>query len=72
MLIVFLKSAYRSLLKNKVFSILNISGLAIGMAACFFIFQYVYYERSYESYNPNAANIYRVLLTFRESSGTKV
>jgi putative ABC transport system permease protein len=70
MLIIFLRSAYRSLLKNKVFSILTISGLAIGMAACFFIFQYVYYERSYESYNSNADNIYRVPLTLRESSGT--
>ncbi len=65
----FFKVAFRSLLRNKIFSLLNILGLAIGMAACFFIFQYVHFERSYESYNPNANNIYRVPLEYQESSG---
>lgn len=70
MLINFFKVAYRSLVKNKIFTLLNILGLAIGMAACFFIFQYVHFERCYESYNPNANNIYRVPLEYQESSGS--
>jgi len=69
MLISFYKTAYRSVRRNKIFSLLNISGLAIGMAACFFIFQYVHFERSYEDYNVNANNIYRVPLEYQESSG---
>lgn len=64
MLIIFFKSAFRSILRNKTLSLLNIGGLAIGMTVCFFIFQYVHFERSYEDYNLNAANIYRVPLAF--------
>lgn len=63
------KTTIRSLARNKVFSLLNISGLAIGMATCFFIFHYVYFEMSYEKYNPNADNIYRLDLQYKEGNG---
>lgn len=54
--------AYRSLMRNKLFSLINISGLAIGLAACFLIVQYVLFEMSYDRFHPNADNVYRVLL----------
>jgi putative ABC transport system permease protein len=56
----YLKIAYRNLLKNKVFSLINIFGLAIGMAACLLILQYVRFELSYEDFHKNADNIYRI------------
>jgi putative ABC transport system permease protein len=65
----FYKAIYRNLLKNKVFTLINISGLAIGITACFFIFQYAHFEQSYEKYNANADNIYRVPLHFHTNSG---
>ncbi|GHM99103.1 ABC transporter permease [Cytophagales bacterium WSM2-2] len=55
-------TAWRSLLKNKFFSSLNIIGLAVGMAVFLLIAQYVHFERSYENFIPNADNIYRVKL----------
>lgn len=58
----YLSIAYRSLFKNKAFSLLNIFGLATGMAAFLFIIHYVRYERSYENENPNADNIFRITL----------
>ena len=58
----YIRVAYRSLFKNRVFSFLNILGLAIGMAAFLFIIHYVRFERSYESFHENADNIYRVTL----------
>lgn len=58
----YLSIAYRNLLKNKVFSLINISGLAIGMTAFLLIVQYVRFERSYEDFHKNADNIYRVTL----------
>jgi len=61
--------AWRRILKNKLFSFLNILGLAIGLATCFFIFQYIHFERSYEQYNKNAENVYRIPLEFYESNG---
>ena len=56
----YLKIAWRGLLKNKVFSFITIFGLAIGMAACLVIFQYVIFEKSYDNFNENARRIYRV------------
>jgi putative ABC transport system permease protein len=55
-------SAFRSLKKNKFFSLLNISGLAIGMAVFLLIAQYVQFEKSYENFVPGKENIYRVKL----------
>lgn len=56
----YFRTALRSLLKNKIFSFLNIFGLAIGMACCMIIFQYVVFERSYDKFHPNHENLYRV------------
>lgn len=55
-------TAWRSLKKNKFFSALNILGLAIGMAVFLLLAQYVHFEDSYETFLPNAGNIYRVSL----------
>lgn len=57
-----LLTAWRSLAKNKFFSTLHILGLAIGMAVFLLIAQYVHFERSFESFIPNADNIYRIAL----------
>jgi putative ABC transport system permease protein len=67
MLTNYLKIAWRNLLKNKVFSLINIAGLAIGMAACFFIFQYVRFELSYDTFHTNADRLYRVPMNYRSN-----
>lgn len=54
--------ARRSLLKNRVFSFINIFGLGVGIAAFLFIIHYVRFEKSYEEYNPNADRVFRVTL----------
>jgi putative ABC transport system permease protein len=56
----YIATAVRSLLKNKLFSFINIMGLAIGLAASILIMLFVRYELSYENWLPNADNIYRV------------
>lgn len=56
----YLKTAWRNLWKNKTFSSINILGLAIGMAACLLILQYVSFELSYDQFNKNVSDIYRV------------
>jgi putative ABC transport system permease protein len=52
--------AFRNLLRHKLFSALNITSLAIGMAAFFLIAQYVRFEFSYDTFHRNANRIYRV------------
>jgi putative ABC transport system permease protein len=63
----YFKIARRNLWRNKGFSAINIFGLALGMAACFFVFQYVYFEESYDRFNKNAENIYRVPISYSGS-----
>ena len=58
----YLKLAFRNLTKRKGYSLLNIAGLAIGIACCILIFQYVAYERSYDSFPTKADQIVRLRL----------
>lgn len=54
--------AFRSLQKNRLYSFINIFGLAIGIAAFLMINQYVAFEKSYEDHISNKEDIYRVQL----------
>ncbi len=57
-----LRLAWRGLVKRKGYSALNILGLAIGITCCLLIFQYVAFERSYDSFQQNAGSIFRLRL----------
>jgi putative ABC transport system permease protein len=56
----YFKTAFRSLVKNKFYTLINIIGLAVGLATCLLILLYVLDELSYDKYNVNADRIYRV------------
>ncbi|HEV3225085.1 MAG TPA: ABC transporter permease [Puia sp.] len=56
----YLKTAFRNLVKNKFYTLINIIGLALGIATCLLILLYVMDELSYDRYNLNANRIYRV------------
>lgn len=56
----YIKIAWRNLLKHKVFSIINVSGLAIGVAAFWLISLYVADEWSYDRYHAKADRVFRV------------
>ncbi len=56
----FLLVTFRSLLKNRLSSLVNIIGLAIGMTAFILIIQYVRYELSYDDFHTKSSRIYRV------------
>src|SRR5471030_2390855 len=56
----YIKTAFRSLTKNKGFTIINVLGLALGLATCLLIIFYVVDELSYDRYNVKADRIYRV------------
>src|ERR1700722_9261274 len=56
----FIKTAFRSLLKNKGFTFINVFGLALGLATCLLIVFYVFEELSYDRYNTKYERIYRV------------
>jgi putative ABC transport system permease protein len=56
----YLKIAWRILVRQKLFSLINIFGLVIGMVACLLIVQYISFELSYDKFHKNAGNIYRI------------
>jgi putative ABC transport system permease protein len=56
----YLLIAFRNLSKHKAFSFINIVGLAIGMAACLLILQYVSFELSFDNFHAKKDRIYRI------------
>src|SRR6266498_1483792 len=56
----YFKIAWRNMTRYKAYSGINILGLAIGIAACLLILQYVAFELSYENFQANKDRIYRV------------
>jgi putative ABC transport system permease protein len=62
MLKAYLKIAWRNITKRKGYSLINIGGLAVGIAACLLLFTVIRYELSYDSFQPNYKQIYRIVL----------
>src|SRR5258708_7149056 len=56
----YFKVAIRNLVRNKLYSIVNIAGLSIGIACCILIGLYIFNELSYDRFNKNADRIVRV------------
>ena len=57
----YLTVALRNLLRQPVYSLINVAGLAIGIAACMLIVLYIQDELSYDRYHPMADRIYRIV-----------
>jgi putative ABC transport system permease protein len=57
----YLLSALRNLIRNKVYTVINMGGFAIGLASCILIFLWVWDELSFDRYQPAADRIYRVI-----------
>jgi putative ABC transport system permease protein len=60
MFINYLKIAWRNLKKNKLFSFINVFGLAVGLTCCLLISLYIYHETSYDAHQKNADRLYQL------------
>lgn len=65
----YLKSSFRYLWKQRVFSSINLIGLAVGFCAVFFTLMYVHFELSYDQYHEQSDNIYRVVTDVHSATG---
>ncbi len=63
----YLKIALRNVWKNKVFSIINVVGLAIGLSASFVIGVIIHYDMTFDKFHPDEDRIYRVTSHFSSS-----
>jgi putative ABC transport system permease protein len=60
----YLRSAFRNIKRHPFISFINIFGLTVGLTCCLLIVAYVINERSYDKYDKNADDIYRVTRIF--------
>ncbi len=68
----YFKLAWRNLMKYKFISFVNLFGLTIGLTCCLLILTYILNELSYDRYNKNADQIYRVTRTFYDGNGKEM
>ena len=61
----YLKIAWRNLIRQKLFSLINISGLATGLAVCMLIMLYVAHEYGYDRFHKNANRIFTLTESFK-------
>ncbi|MBN1272273.1 MAG: ABC transporter permease [Candidatus Aminicenantes bacterium] len=61
MFIIYFKTAWRNLKRSKLYSVINILGLALGGACGLLIFLFIKFELSYDRYHPNAQQTYRIV-----------
>jgi putative ABC transport system permease protein len=67
----YIKIAWRNMMKNKVFSFINIFGLSIGLTCCMLIGLYIYHEFSYDSHHAKAKNLYQLGTEFTRENGSQ-
>lgn len=66
MIKIYLILALRNMRKQLGFSVINITGLAIGMACCFIILLFVQHELNYDAFQERGDRLYRVLNASRQ------
>ena len=71
MLLTYLKTAWRGIVRNKVYSGLNIFGLAIGMAVALLIGLWIRYQCSFDRFMPGYAQAYQVKYNFSDNGDVK-
>lgn len=69
MLTNYIKTAWRNLIKAKIFNVINIAGLTVAIACSTLLFLAVDYEFSYDRFHQHAGNIYQVYFTSNKASG---
>jgi putative ABC transport system permease protein len=63
----YFKTAFRNLRKNKLYSVINVLGLTVGLAACLLIGVYIQQELSYDQFNLNSERIVRATMEYKQA-----
>src|SRR6188474_3581942 len=61
-----IKIAFRNIVKEKIYSAINIFGLTIGITCSLFLLMYILDELSFDRYHKNAENIFRIVSDIKE------
>ena len=68
----YFKTAFRSLTRNRNYTIINIAGLAVGIAVCMMIFIIIQYQTSFDDFHSNKDRIYRVLTEYHHEDAANI
>ncbi|RYY20221.1 MAG: ABC transporter permease [Chitinophagaceae bacterium] len=67
-----LKTAYRSLIRNRSYTIINITGLAVGISVCMIIFFIIQFHTSFDIFHEKKDRIYRVLTEYHRAESSDI
>ncbi len=65
----YFKTAFRSLRRNRIYAIINIAGLSVGIAASILIFLVIQFETSFDNFHKDKDHIYRIATEFKTADG---
>ena len=68
----YFKTAFRTLIRNRNYTIINIAGLAVGIAVCMMIYIIIQYHTSFDNFHSKKDRTYRVLTEFHNSDATNI
>src|SRR5258708_1076290 len=68
----YFKTAFRSLVRNRNYTIINIAGLAIGVAVCMGIFIIIQFHSSFDNFHPKKDRTYRVLTEYHHADSKEI
>src|SRR5271154_851667 len=68
----YFKTAFRSLKRNRIYTIINIAGLAVGIAVCMIIFIIIEFQTSFDGFHANKNRIYRVVMEYHFPNSEKI
>jgi len=68
----YFKTAFRSLIRNRNYTIINIAGLAVGIAVCMIIFMIIQFQRSFDNFHTRKDRTYRVLTEYHHTDAATV
>jgi putative ABC transport system permease protein len=71
MLLNYFKIAWRNITRHKLYTVINVLGLAMGICACLVIYLITAYEFSFDKFHPEEARIFRVVGALQHSTGEK-
>ena len=70
--LLFFKLAFRNILRNKLYSLINIIGLSIGIATILFIFLFIRNETSFDNFHPDGKRLFRIIETSNSKNDHRV
>ena len=68
----YFRTAWRSLVRQKIYTIINVTGLAFGICSCLVIYLINSYDLSFDRFHPDGDRIYRIVGELQRSNGEKI